>query len=92
MPGRKTYRAKAIVLDRTRGTAGASVAMMGTAYVFADATQSPIRPGDMLTTSSRPGHAMAVREVDRAFGAVIGKALTSLDGATGLVKVFLTAR
>ena len=44
----------------------------------------------MLTTSERQGHAMAVTDFERAHGAVIGKAMTSLDqGQTGMVLVLV---
>jgi len=68
------------------------VALMGKAFVWVDADRSPVRVGDMLTTSSTPGHAMAVTDTSRAFGAVIGKALTPLKSGRGLVKVFVAAR
>ena len=37
--------------------------------------------GDLLTTSQTPGHAMKATDPQRAFGAVIGKALKSWSGA-----------
>ena len=66
------------------------VAVAGRVYVLADASQGPIAPGDMLTTSDTPGHAMAVSDADRAQGAVIGKAMTPLDQGAGLVLVFVS--
>lgn len=79
----------ALVLDRHEG--GAPVALAGKLWVYADATTGPIRPGDLLTTSSTPGHAKRVSDYQRALGAVIGKALTSLDMGTGLVRVLVAA-
>ncbi|WP_439593638.1 hypothetical protein [Microbacterium sp.] len=79
----------AIVLDRQDG---APIALMGKAFVWVDADRAPVRVGDMLTTSSTPGHAMKVRDGSRAFGAVIGKALTPLESGRGLVKVFVSGR
>jgi len=56
------------------------VAMLGRVYVLADDSNGPIGPGTMLTSSgSRAGHAMAATDRDRAFGAVIGKALGEPD-------------
>jgi len=62
------------------------VALTGRVWVYCDATTSPISPGDLLTTSDRPGHAMKALDHGRAQGAVIGKAMSSLDqGETGMV-------
>ena len=69
---------------------GQNVALSGRVYVQADASTGAIRPGDMLTTSDMPGHAMKVRDHMRAQGAVIGKAMTALDEGTGYVLVLVT--
>lgn len=63
------------------------VAIAGRVYVMAEANSAPIRPGDLLTTSRLPGHAMKATDRERAYGAVIGKALTGLDAGTGFVLV-----
>ncbi|MEM1042107.1 MAG: hypothetical protein AAGI91_05705 [Bacteroidota bacterium] len=66
------------------------VALVGRVYVRADASHGAIRPGDLLTTAPTPGHAMRASDRDRAFGAVLGKAITGLDAGTGLVLVLVT--
>jgi hypothetical protein len=66
------------------------VALSGRVYCHADAAAGPIAPGDLLTTSATPGHAMAARDRDRAQGAILGKAMTSLESGTGLVLVLVT--
>jgi hypothetical protein len=66
------------------------VALSGRVYVKADATTGPIRPGDLLTTSANAGHAMKVKDHDKAQGAILGKAMTGLDSDTGLVLVLVT--
>jgi hypothetical protein len=66
------------------------VALSGRAFVKADASAGPIRPGDLLTTSANPGHAMKVADHGRAQGAILGKAMTGLDSGTGLVLVLVT--
>ncbi|MBD3334769.1 MAG: hypothetical protein GF355_04580 [Candidatus Eisenbacteria bacterium] len=66
------------------------VALTGRAYVRADASDHPIRPGDLLTTSDMPGHAMKAVDASRRSGAVIGKAMSSLDSGTGLVLVLIS--
>ena len=66
------------------------VALSGRVYCWADASYGPIRPGDLLTTSDTPGHAMKASDQQRTFGAVIGKAMSSLDSGRGLVLVLVT--
>ena len=66
------------------------VALSGRVYVWADAINGAIMPGDLLTTSNRPGHAMKVTDHGKAQGAILGKAMTSLDSGRGLVLVLVT--
>ncbi|HNQ72010.1 MAG TPA: hypothetical protein PKN95_00200 [Verrucomicrobiota bacterium] len=66
------------------------VALTGRVYVQADTSNGPIKPGDLLTTSAQPGHAMKVTDHARAQGAILGKAMTSLKEGTGLVLVLVT--
>jgi hypothetical protein len=66
------------------------VALSGRVYCYADASNGSIRPGDLLTTSNVPGHAMRVADCDEAQGAVIGKAMSSLDEGRGLVLVLVS--
>lgn len=42
-----------------------------------------------MTTSETPGHAMKASDRDRAYGAVIGKAMSELNEETGLVLVLV---
>lgn len=65
------------------------VAMTGRVYVKATAANGAIQPGDRLTTSSVPGHAMKATDGTLADGAVIGKAMSGLDKDTGLVLVLV---
>lgn len=66
-----------------------AVALTGRVWVRCDTSGGAIRPGDMLTTSALPGLAMRVNDRDRASGATIGKAMSALDEATGLVLVLV---
>jgi hypothetical protein len=66
------------------------VALSGRVYVRADASKGPIKPGDLLTTSDIPGHAMKVADYSRAQGATLGKAMSSLESGRGLVLVLVT--
>ncbi|MFZ4576687.1 MAG: hypothetical protein ACOYN0_20080, partial [Phycisphaerales bacterium] len=66
------------------------VAMTGRVWVFADQSAGEIAPGDRLTTSgSKPGYAMKVIDEAKAPGSVIGKAMTGVDAATGMVLVLV---
>jgi hypothetical protein len=69
---------------------GVNVALSGRVYALADASNGAIKPGDMLTTSSTPGHAMKATDRERSYGTVIGKAMTSLDEGKGLVLVLVS--
>jgi hypothetical protein len=57
--------------------------------VLADASNGPIEPGDLLTTSSAPGQAMKVTDHARAQGAILGKAMTGLSEGNGMVLVLV---
>ncbi len=66
------------------------VALTGRVYCWVDASNGPVQPGDLLTTSDTPGHAMKVIDYTRAQGAILGKAMSSLDKGKGLVLVLVT--
>jgi hypothetical protein len=68
------------------------VALSGRVYCWADASKSPIEPGDLLTTSDTPGHAMKVTDYNQSQGATLGKAMTSLKEDKGLVLVLVSLR
>lgn len=65
------------------------IALSGRVYVQCDATSGAIEPGDLLTTSDTPGHAMKATDRDRSHGAVIGKAMERLESGRGLVLVLV---
>jgi hypothetical protein len=65
------------------------VALIGRVYCLADVSNGPIQPGDLLTTSENPGHAMKVTDYSRAQGAILGKAMTRLESGHGLVLVLV---
>jgi len=69
---------------------GQNVALTGRVYVQADASNGPIQPGDLLTTSDIPGYAMKVTDHTRAQGAILGKAMTELPEGKGNVLVLVT--
>jgi hypothetical protein len=67
-----------------------NVALSGRVYALADATFGAIKPGDLLTTSDTPGHAMKVSDHGKAQGAILGKAMTGLKAGRGTVLVLVT--
>lgn len=67
-----------------------NVALTGRVYVRADASNGAIEPGDMLTSSDTPGHAMKVTDHGKAQGAIIGKAMGRLPKGQGMVLVLVT--
>lgn len=80
-----------IVLNRTAGEDSRSpVALSGKVYCKVDAGPGTIDLGDLLTTSDLPGHAMKACDRDRAFGAVLGKALAPLSSGRGLIPVLVS--
>jgi hypothetical protein len=66
------------------------VALTGRVYVKADHSEGAIRPGDLLTTSSRPGYACRASDRERSPGAIIGKAMSALEEKEGLVLVLVS--
>ena len=65
------------------------VALAGRVQCWVDAAHGPVQVGDLLTTSSTPGHAMRAADPSRAFGSVIGKAMGPLSAGVGLVPVLV---
>ncbi|MBN2809376.1 MAG: hypothetical protein JXR80_07770 [Deltaproteobacteria bacterium] len=66
------------------------VALSGRVYCRVDAGHGSVQPGDLLTTSPTPGHAMKVGDYQKAQGSIIGKAMTSLAKGRGLVLVLVS--
>lgn len=64
------------------------LAIVGVVPVKASAENGVIQPGDLLVTSSTPGHAMKT-DGDPPQGTVIGKALEGLDSDTGVIKMLV---
>ena len=66
------------------------IALTGRVWVHCDSAGGPIEPGNMLTTSNTPGHAMRVTDYSAGQGAIIGKAMTPLEEGSGLVLVLVS--
>lgn len=87
--GAGDYR-PAVVLGKTAQMGNRrSLALVGKAYCKVEGDSSPIEVGDLLTTSSVPGHAMKAADRFKAFGAVIGKALRPWRGGRGLIPILI---
>jgi hypothetical protein len=79
-----------IVLDRQPGAQSrAPISMLGKVSCLVDAETGKIRPGDLLTSSSRRGHAMRALDNTRAFGAILGKALAPLESGQGMLPIMV---
>jgi hypothetical protein len=83
---RGRFRLKAGSFERAEGQR--QVGMMGHILVKVSLENGPIKPGDPLTTSSTPGHAMKTTRP----GQIVGRALGSFDGSegyTGMIEVLI---
>jgi hypothetical protein len=75
-----------------------AVGLMGILYVKVSAENGPIHAGDLLTTSSTPGHAMKATPIlfngveFYRTGTILGKALEPLNSKTAVIKVLVTLR
>lgn len=80
-----------LTLRQTNGLEGGrNIALTGRVYALADAGNGAIEPGDLLTTSDTPGHAMKATDATRAQGAIVGKAMSSLNQGRGFVLVLVS--
>ena len=80
-----------IVLDKqhVHSDRRVPIALVGKVFCKVDALYSSIEVGDLLTTSSTPGHAMKVKDPIRGIGAVIGKALSPMPTGRGMIPVLV---
>jgi hypothetical protein len=70
-------------------TSAIPLTVVGVVPVKVTAENGAISPGDLLVTSSMPGHAMKAGP-NPALGTVIGKALGKLETGTGVIKMLAT--
>jgi hypothetical protein len=87
--GAGTFRPGVILDRRASDRARAPIALVGKVYCRVDAAYGPIEVGDLLTTSATVGCAMKAQDPLRAFGAIIGKALGSIDQGCGLIPILV---
>jgi hypothetical protein len=70
---------------------GQPVALAGRVYCYVDASFGAVQPGDLLTTSPNPGYAMKAGDLQKAQGAILGKAMGVLAaGQRGLLLILVT--
>jgi hypothetical protein len=83
-----------MLLEQDDALAGnTKVAIAGRVYVKATTQNGVIKAGDMLTSSDKAGYAMKATNQRKAFGSVVGKALTSLAaGEEGYVLVLVSVQ
>ncbi len=68
-----------------------NVALAGRVYCNVDASEMAVEVGDLLTTSDLAGYARKVTDPGKAHGAILGKAMQSLEkGEKGQVLVLVT--
>jgi hypothetical protein len=65
------------------------LAVAGVVPVKVSAENGPIQPGDLLTTSATPGHAMRCEGVETCFGRTIGKALDGLENGKDVIRMLV---
>jgi hypothetical protein len=66
----------------------ALIAVAGKVPCKVDASNGPIHPGDLLTTSGNTGYAM--KATHPQIGTVLGKAMGTLESGTGTIEVIVT--
>lgn len=88
--GAGDYRHSILLDNQPQSEGRVPVALVGKVFCKVDAKYSPIKVGDLLTTSPTPGHAMKATDRARAFGAVIGKALKPLRSGRKLIPMLIS--
>jgi len=66
------------------------MAMVGIVPTKVSAENGPIHRGDLLVTSSTAGYAMKGTDRSRMVGAVVGKAMGSLESEAGVIEVLVS--
>ena len=66
------------------------MALVGIVPTKVSAENGPIKPGTLLVTSSTPGYAMRGSDREKLTGAIIGKAMGTLDSGKGVIEVLVS--
>lgn len=89
--GAKGIRAGMVLAQEgTIADGNTDVAIAGRVYCYASTSNGVIESGDFLTTSDKVGYAMKATDLHKANGAIIGKAMTSLEEGDGMVLILIT--
>ena len=87
--GAGDFRPGIILGKQTSESLRMPIALLGKVFCKVDARRSPIEVGDLLTTSDTLGHAMKAEDPQKAFGAVIGKALRPLASGQAEIPILV---
>lgn len=68
------------------------LALMGRVPVKVTTENGAIRPGDLLTVSTRPGYAARCAKANECDGVFIGKTLEGLETEEGMILVLVMLR
>ena len=77
-------------MDPSTASAEVPMAMVGIVPTKVSAENGSIRPGDLLVTASTIGYAMKGTDRSRLTGAIIAKALGTLNSGTGVIEAVVT--
>ena len=76
-------------VDDARVSTEVPLAVVGIVPCKVTAENGAIQAGDLLVTSSTPGHAMKGTDRNRMLGALVGKALEPLSGDKGVIQILV---
>jgi hypothetical protein len=76
--------------DKTSNEPRIPLAIVGIVPCKVTTENGRIRRGDLLVSSGKPGYAMKGTDRNRLTGAVIGKAMESLDAQSGVIRVLVS--
>ena len=65
------------------------IALLGRVPTKVTAENGPIKIGDNIISSSRPGYGMKCDNYSKCQGAIVGKALQKLEGEEGVIEVLI---
>ena len=78
------------ITDPKTSTTEVPMAMVGIVPTKVSAENGGIKRGDLLVTSSTQGYVMKGTDHNQMLGAVVGKALGTLDAGTGVIEVLVS--
>jgi hypothetical protein len=87
--GAGTLKPAIILGKNSAAECKALLAISGRVFCKVDADFAPVEIGDLLTSSSTPGHAMRA-DPERSAGRVIGKSLGRIESGRGLVPILVS--